>query len=130
MIALDTNILIRFITRDDPKQAAQVDRFLRVSKEEFFVGVPVVLELVWLLDRHFGYARSEIVHVLRAFYDRRDFVFEDEAQVMAAVSAFENGADFADRLIVEGARSSGCSKLVTFDSDVKNRHPDFTIKPR
>ncbi|MBI2838939.1 MAG: type II toxin-antitoxin system VapC family toxin [Acidobacteria bacterium] len=130
MIALDTNILIRFITKDDPRQAAQVERFLRVSKEEFFVGVPVVLELVWLLDRHFGYARGEIAQVLRAFYERKDFVFEDEAHVMAAVSAFEDGADFAGHIIVEGARSSVCSKLVTFDSDVIHRHPEFAIRPR
>ncbi len=130
MIALDTNILIRFITRDDPKQAAQVEHFLSSSKEEFFVSLPVLLELVWLLDRRFGYDRSEIAQVLRAFCERKDLVFEDEAQVMAAVSAFESGADFADHLIFERARAAGCSKLATFDTALANRLPDFVIRPR
>ncbi len=130
MIALDTNVLVRFITRDDPRQAAQVERFLRASNEEFFVSIPVLLELVWLLDRHFGYTRSEIAQVLRAFYERKDFVFENESHVMAAVAAFESGADFADHLIVEAARAAGCSKLLTLDEALVGRHRAFATKPK
>ncbi len=130
MIALDANILIRFITRDNPKQAAKAERILRTAKENFFVGLPVLLELVWLLDRRFGFSRSEIAEVLRAFYERKDFVFENEDHVMAAVAAFEDGADFGDHLIFEGARASGCSKLITFDTDFVNKHSDFVILPK
>lgn len=130
MIALDTNILVRFITRDEPSQAAEAEHFLRQAKEDFFVSVPVLLELVWLLDRRFQFDRDEIAQVLRALYERADFVFEDAPHVVAAVSAFERGADFADHLIYERALAQGCSRLATFDEDLAGRHPHFVVSPR
>jgi len=129
MIALDTNILVRFITLDDPEQSAQVERYLKTNREEFFVTIPVLLELVWLLSRRFVFSRAEIAKVLRSFSERADFVFEDDSLVMAALSAFERGGDFADHLIFERARAAGCSRLLTFDSEVLDRYGDFAIKP-
>lgn len=71
-----------------------------------------------------------MVEVLRAFHERSDFVFENEAQVMAAVSAFEKGGDLADHLIVECARACGCSKLLSFDARLAERHLEFVVRPR
>lgn len=129
MIALDTNVLARFIALDDVSQARAVRRLLKSAGETFFISLPVTLELSWLLRSHFEFTSDEIAHVLRALLAKEDFIFEEHALVAASVTALEKGADFNDHLICLKARLHGCTSLATFDQGLIKRHPSFASRP-
>lgn len=129
MIALDTNILVRLITRDDPSQAAAVDALLSIPDEAYFLSDLVLAELAWVLSRSYGFSRAEIAEVLTALLDRLDVVFEDEASVRAAVRLYAGGLDLADGLIFEKARAAGCSALASFDESLRRLDPVFIRRP-
>ncbi len=80
MIALDTNVLIRLITGDDPVQARAIEAFLENTEGPFLIPDLVVAELAWVLQRRYGFTRPEIGSVLSSLLDRRDVVFEDEGR--------------------------------------------------
>ena len=130
MIALDTNILVRFIVQDDPKQTASAIGLLSSRGETFFVADLVLAELVWLLPSRYGFSRVEVVEVLRAFLSRADFITEDEERVTNAVEAYAKGGDFADELIYSQAATHDCVSLASFDEQLVKRHPHFVRKPR
>lgn len=130
MIALDTNILVRLITRDDPEQAVAVDALLSSPDETFFLPDIVLAELAWVLARSYGFSRAEIMEVLAAFLDRLDVVFEDEARVRAAVRLYAGGLDLAAGLILEKARAAGCSALASFDDTLRRLDPVFIRFPK
>ena len=131
MIALDTNLLLRLATHDDPAQLAALERFLAAHPHETFLIPDVVLvETVWSLRAAYGWSRPQLVETVRRLAGRLDVDFEDRTRVMDAVRELEAGGDFADALIVSRARGLGCSGLATFDADLARRHPDFVIRPR
>jgi predicted nucleic-acid-binding protein len=130
MIALDTNILVRFITRDDPDQARGVDALLSIPEETFFLPDIVLAELTWVLSRSYGFSKPEVAEVLIALMDRLDVVFEDEARVRAAVRLYVEGLDLADGLILETARAAGCTSMASFDESLIHRAPAFVRRPK
>jgi len=89
----------------------------------------VMAELAWVLQRRYGFRRTEVGDVLLALLNRRDAVFEDEERVRVAVRSFIGGLDLADALIVEIARAAGCDRLVSFDDSLKAKAPGFVVKP-
>ncbi|MDD8027509.1 MAG: type II toxin-antitoxin system VapC family toxin [Acidobacteriota bacterium] len=130
MIALDTNILVRLITRDDPGQTRGVDALLSTPDETFFLPDIVLAELAWVLARSYGFSRAEIAEVLTALLDRLDVVFEDEELVRAAVRSYIQGLDLADGLILGKAWAAGCSGLASFDESFLRCEPAFVRRPR
>ena len=119
MIALDTNVLVRLVTRDDEAQAqrakAAFDRHAGQSGGLFITDV-VVAELCWTLARAYHAARTDIARTVRALLDNSSIAFESPDAVRAALAAFEAGTvDFPDCLIVAKARHAGCSSVLTFD---------------
>lgn len=129
MIALDTNVLVRFITRDEPTQTRRADRLLANGEAVFLISDPVLIELFWTLRRCYSFSPVEVQTVLNAFCERTDIEFEDRARVMSAISASAKGEDFADILIVEKARKIGCKTFVSFDRRLQKRFPDFVRTP-
>ena len=129
MIALDTNVLVRLITGDDPVQAREIEVFLEKTEGPFLIPDLVMAELAWVLQRRYGFARAEVGDVLLALLNRRDVVFEDEERVRVAVRYFIEGLDLADALIVEIARAAGCDRLASFDDSLKAKAPGFVVKP-
>jgi predicted nucleic-acid-binding protein len=118
MIGLDTNLLVRFITQDDPGQCRQTDEVMRSlsGADPAWISLPVLLELVWTLARTYKVERQSIVRILDGLLDRREFRIEQLDTVDEALRFFRKGkADFADCLIAASARAAGCSKTVTFD---------------
>lgn len=119
MIGLDTNVLVRYITQDEPAQAAAATELLesRISTEQpGHVAQVVLTELVWVLDRGYGYAKPDLIRVVRELLSVRELNIEKADEAWAAVQAFETGqADFADYLIGISGRSAGCSTTFTFD---------------
>lgn len=131
MTALDTNVLVRFLVEDDPKQSARatalVERAVRDAKPLFLAQI-VVCETVWVLETCYGFDRERIAQVLAELLRARHMVIEDAEQVRRAVGRYASGkGDVADYLIAERAREAGHPKVATFDRDLL-REPDF-IEP-
>ncbi len=117
MIGLDTNVLLRFLIRDDEAQAARADRMIRAAGEGgVFVSLLVLVEAVWALKRVYGLARPDIVDSLESVLSSPAFVIEHATFARYACAAFASAdADFADALIGEVNRAAGCSATATFD---------------
>ena len=119
MIGLDTNVLLRYIVRDDAAQAKAAGRLIeaRCSKEApGHVSHIVLAELAWVLGRGYGYAKAEVVKVMEAILASAELKVQESALAWAALRAFQSGqADFADYLIGAVNESCGCETTFTFD---------------
>ena len=118
MIALDTNVLVRFLVQDDPDQAgiatALFDQL--TDADPGFVSREVLVELVWVLERAYGYARSDIAAALDGLLSAIELVIEAADDVGQAVERYRTeGFGFADLMIAAAARRAGARELVTFD---------------
>jgi predicted nucleic-acid-binding protein len=118
MIALDTNVLVRFLVRDDENQASAANNLLSslTVDEPGFVCREVVVELVWVLERAYGFPRDQIADVLEQLVSTEVLVIEsadDVAQTAFRYSA--GGAGFSDLMILAAAERSGARPLYTFD---------------
>lgn len=119
MIAVDTNILIRFLVRDDEKQAEAARRRLKLAeknRERLLVPLLVVLETIWVLESAYDKTRSEILDSFRDMRQMPVFEFErDEVVERLLADGEEHKADLADILIAHSAEAFGCEKGITFD---------------
>lgn len=119
MIALDTNVLVRFLVQDDARQtqrAATAIRRLTRRGETLFLGEVVLAELVWVLDRSYRFTREEIGALMRKLLTSKQLVFASAERLSRAVQAYERGrGGLADYLIREAAREAGCTAVLTFD---------------
>lgn len=113
MIALDTNILARYLLKDDAAQFERANTLL-TGPEEFTAPVSVMLELVWVL-RVNGCDRAEIAHALRILFGLPNFKPHHLTVLVYALKWFETGMDFADALHL--AMSEQEDALSTFDRD-------------
>ncbi len=117
MRAVDTNILVRFLTADDPKQARAARRVIEAG--DIFIGTTVILETEWVLRAGYGFTPTEIVKGLRGLGGLDGISIEEPAEISRALDAMISGMDFADALHL--ARSSHCSAFVTFDKKLATR---------
>jgi predicted nucleic-acid-binding protein len=119
MAALDTNVLVRLLVKDDAAQLAAATRLVRKAAhagETLFVPVTVALELEWVLRSSFGFAKPVVVATLTGLLSSVELSFESESAVEAALMLYSQGtADFSDCLHVALARSAGEKPLWTFD---------------
>ncbi|ODT86683.1 type II toxin-antitoxin system VapC family toxin [Phenylobacterium sp. SCN 70-31] len=110
MIAIDTNIVVRLLTRDEAQWARA---HALVRDNEVFVASTVVLEADWVLRSVHRYARQEIVRALEMFSRLPRVRFQEPERVAAALQMAGEGVDLADALHL--AAADGCEALVTFD---------------
>ena len=118
MIALDTNVLVRFLVDDEPRQAKTAREFLeRLSGEQpGFVCREVIVELVWVLERTYGFSRERIAEVLDALIATEELQIEASDDVArAALKYGRGGAGFSDLMISAAAQRAGAQALYTFD---------------
>lgn len=118
MIALDTNVLVRFLTQDDPEQGRIASDLLGGLTEQNpgFVSREVLVELVWVLERSYRYQRSEIARVLEGFLSAAELDIETGDSVGAILQLYEGkGFGFSDLMIRQAARRAGAATLKTFD---------------
>ena len=119
MIALDTNVLVRYLINDDPTQAALAVALIRrgiANGDTFFVSDIVVCEIVWVLTASYRIERSRIASLLRDLFRANHLGFRQRDELFRALIAFEGGkGDFPDYLIREHARSGGAVDVATFD---------------
>lgn len=131
MIALDTNVVVRFLTQDDPAQSAQANAlFARLSEAEpGFLCREVVVELVWVLERAYGLPRHDIAAALDGLLAAREMVIEAPDRTGLAVERYrQGGAGFSDRMIALAARDAGCSATLSFDRKAAS-HAGMTTVP-
>ena len=118
MKGLDTNLLVRYLVRDDPVQAAAARRFIFQNctpQAPGFVNRIVVCELVWVLESRYKLERGQIVGALAELLEAEQLLFEDEEDLRAAVARYREGADLADSLLAAVNRRAGCDYTATFD---------------
>jgi len=111
-IALDTNLLVRLLTGDDPEQARRVAVLIDAS-QACFVPITVVLELEWVLRGAYRLERGAVIAALEGLMEIRQVHLEQEDLVRQALAWHQQGLDFADALHL--LRSEGCSALISFD---------------
>jgi predicted nucleic-acid-binding protein len=130
MIGLDTNILVRYLTQDDPVQARKAT--LEIEKgltagEYFFIADIVMCELVWVLETAYRYEQREIVPVIENILRSKQFRFENKDLLWQSMADYKTKkGDFADHLIGRIGQKAGCRETLTFDSGLKN-DPAFRV---
>jgi predicted nucleic-acid-binding protein len=119
VIALDTNVLVRLVTRDDEAQARRAKAVFDSHSDEnggLFVADIVLVELCWTLARSYELSRADIARTVHALLDNASIALESPAAVKNALVLFEAAsADFPDCLIVAKAGQVGCSHTLSFD---------------
>ena len=119
MIALDTNVLVRYLTEDDEVQAERAAALVEgaLSRgEKLYVGHVVLCELAWVLGGAYRRPRSDIAAALRGLLSAAQVQVEDADLAHRALARYERGrAGFADFLIGERATAAGCDVVATFD---------------
>jgi predicted nucleic-acid-binding protein len=120
MLGLDTNVLVRFLVRDDEVQFEKARRLVKrevAARETVFVSLLVLLETEWVLRSRYQVAKAETLNVFSSLLDAAEIRFEDEAALEEALFVWkDNSADFADCLIGAHNRRLGCRATATFDA--------------
>ena len=118
MIALDTNVLVRYLVRDDEQQAESASALLEslTTERPGYVCREVVVELVRVLERAYGVSRERIATILQQLVATRDLVVEASDDVARAAFRYRTGGPgFSDLMILAAADRSGARPLYTFD---------------
>lgn len=130
MIGLDTNILVRYLTQDDPVQSAKardvIERRL-TDESPGFVSIVAMVETVWVLERAYELTPHEIVSAVERILQTDVLVVEDEQEVFTTMIALREGqGSFADAIIAALGARRGCSRTLTFDRKAL-RLPSFEL---
>ena len=120
MIGLDTNILVRYPTRDDEPQWQQASEVIQQNQPCFIANI-VLCELVWVLKgTNYRFQKAEVIDVLKAMLHSTAFDFESRSTLDQALQQYKQGkADFSDYLIGAISRQAGCTETVSFDGKLK-----------
>lgn len=117
MRALDTNVLVRLIARDDPRQVAAAEVFVEKGA---WVSQLVLAETVWVLDSVYELPTEAIATAIDMLLNHRELTIQDADAVEAALRHYRKkpSLGFSDCLIVELARKAGHLPLGTFDREL------------
>ena len=111
MLAVDTNILVRFLTRDEPKAVVRVNTLLRT--QQVWIPKTVLLETEWVLRTAYGYERDRLLQAFRGLVGLTNVHLEDALAVSQAMDWLASGLEFADALHL--ASCGEAEGFVTFD---------------
>src|ERR1700743_1326543 len=96
MLAVDTNIVVRYLTGDHPQQTSRAKTL--IDKQSIFVSATVLLETEWVLRKLYGWTNAPLAKALRGFAGLPRTTVENPGRVLQALDWMENGMDFADAL--------------------------------
>jgi predicted nucleic acid-binding protein len=117
MLAIDTNLIIRYLTADHPTQSARARAL--IDANDVFVCTTVLLEAEWVLRSVYGYTPGPLARALAAFAGLPRVKLEDATLIAKALDWMEKGLDFADALHL--LRAGGCDAFVSFDQSLAKR---------
>jgi predicted nucleic-acid-binding protein len=124
MIGLDTNVLVRLLTADEPiqlKAATQLLAHFEGVANSFYINDMVLVELVWVLCRLYGFERKDALFAIQSLLSSDAFVFEDRARLSQVIRlCSEHVWDFADTMIALKNIAAPCEYTATFDKGMLN----------
>jgi predicted nucleic-acid-binding protein len=124
VIALDTNVLVRFLVKDDEEQTERARRVVERAFERgqaVYISEIVLCETVWVLRSAYRFPRLQIVGILGFLMRARQLAFPSRERLLLTLDAYRTGrGDFADYLIRSDALGAGCEQVATFDGDLQN----------
>ena len=130
MIGLDTNILIRYIVQDDPKQAKRATELIEsvcTADEPGFINLIVICEICWVLSNGYKYDKETVSAVVRNILTSAELAIEESETVWKALSAYEKGnAGLADYIIGIHNQTKHASTTYTFDRKAA-KHTTLTL---
>lgn len=123
MIGLDTNLLIRYLTRDEASQYSKAKRLIEdavAENQRLLINCAVLCEMTWVLETAYEYSRVEIANVLERILETAQFEVERAEEARHALGDFRTAkAGFADALIGRVNRALGATRTATFDRDLR-----------
>jgi len=117
VIALDTNVIVRFLVNDDPAQGRRARNL--IARGDVFVGPTVLLETEWVLRAAYGFSSAEIGRFFRALLGLSGLQTDDPERIDRALDGYDAGLDFADALHL--ALVGGAEAFATFDRRLARR---------
>ena len=120
MIALDTNILVRYIVQDDKAQAKKATKAIESidTNDPAFISIIVLCELNWVLSAAYNVDKQRRIEVLEKMLSADVFKVECFSACLSALKYFKSGkADFSDYVIAQCAKQTGCDAVLTFDKN-------------
>ena len=116
MRAVDTNVVVRLVTRDEPRQTARAEAFVAKGA---WVSHIVLVEVIWVLDSVFELPHKQLVTAIDMLLNHRDLVLQEPEVVSAALARFRRRPrlGFSDCIVLESARKAGHVPLATFDKE-------------
>ena len=129
MIGLDTNILVRFLTQDDPVQSSKATEIIErrmTADNPGFLCVVATVEIVWVLDRVYGFGQGEIAAAIERMLQVEHLLEHEQEVFIAMVALKERRASFAEALIGALGARAGCIHTLTFDQKAV-RLPQFEL---
>lgn len=120
MLGIDTNVLVRFLVRDDEAQFEKARKLIRreiAAGRRVFVNQLVLMETEWVLRSRYAVPKNQIIEAVSGLLNATDVQFEDEPAIEEALFVWKDSvADFADCLIGAKNRRMGCRATATFDA--------------
>ena len=129
MIGLDTNVLVRYIMQDDPKQSPKAVELIETLNADNpgFISLVSIVELYWVLTSSYDLTGQQVKQALEVLLRTKQIIVDRADQVLRALRVFDDGkADFADCLIERSAVSAGCGLTMTFDVSAA-KHAGMTL---
>ena len=120
MIGIDTNVVVRYLTKDDPTQTTLAVKTIRslTADEPGFISLVTIAELTWVLETCYRFDKVELVEVLDTLVASQEVKLERAEVVSQALRMFAAGtADFSDYLIERSGHAAGCMYTFTFDQE-------------
>jgi predicted nucleic-acid-binding protein len=124
VIGLDTNVLVRYLAQDDPRQSSAASRLIESLTPENpgLLTTVVLAETSWVMEDVYGASRQKIAEIVEGLLQTRTLVVQDAEQCWQALSRFRTGsADFADYLIERTCTALGAETTYTFDRKAARR---------
>jgi predicted nucleic-acid-binding protein len=129
MIGLDTNVLVRYIMQDDPKQSPKASALIESLNADNlgFITLVSIVELYWVLTSSYDLTGQQVKQALEVLLRTKQIILDRADQVLRALRVFDDSkADFADCLIERTAVSAGCEQTMTFDVGAA-KHAGMTL---
>lgn len=124
MPSLDTNVILRYLVEDDPRQTRVAQRYIEkhaAAGNSLFLGTSVILETEWVLRSVYEFTKEQIIEVFVGLLEAREMAFQDEASLERAIHRYrELSIDFADCLHVATAETFNKLPFATFEKKARD----------
>jgi predicted nucleic-acid-binding protein len=124
MIGLDTNVLVRYLTQDDPTQSPHATKIIEhqlTEESPGFVSLVTLVETVWVLNRVYRLSNHDVAATVERILQADTLLVQNEQEAFTAMTALKAGTgSFSDALIGALGSWAGCTATLTFDKKTKH----------